>query len=150
MLHVFVVIGWDWRYFIAYKVPNNVGKMTAKVYTRDILPTLQEELISRKLTLCQDADLAHRARQTISWAEKHGIDLLTLPGSSPDLSIAESLAHPVKQLFHAQRCTEQAAFKRFKRIWAEQIDQSKVQKYYESYTKRLHDIRRVGGQMSEY
>ena len=40
MLHIFVVIGWDWRCFIPYKVPNNVGKMTAKVYTEVILPTL--------------------------------------------------------------------------------------------------------------
>jgi hypothetical protein len=41
-------------------------------------------------------------RATIEWAKDYDLDLLTLPNSSPDLLIMESLAHLIKK-FHAIR-----------------------------------------------
>jgi hypothetical protein len=38
LLNVSVVIGYNWQKIILYKVPNNVGKMTTKVYTTVVLP----------------------------------------------------------------------------------------------------------------
>ena len=38
LLNVFVVIGFNYRKIIPYNVDNPVGKMTTKVYTKDILP----------------------------------------------------------------------------------------------------------------
>jgi hypothetical protein len=76
--------------------------------------------------------------------------LLTLPGVSPDLSILETMAHPLKKAFHAKRCiTEKASLARFKQIF-EEMDQKTIQNLYNSYTKRLHDCKRAGGQMTKY
>jgi transposase len=100
--------------------------MTTKVYTSHILPLVKEDLQKEDLTLCQDADSAHTSKATLEYARKQGIKLLTLPGISPDLSIAETLAHPLKRVFHAKRTTtEQAALARFQRIFNE-MDESKV------------------------
>jgi hypothetical protein len=150
-VNAFVVISWNWRKVILYEVPNSVGKMTTKVYTEVILPGLIDELKEQGLTLCQDADSAHTSRVTLAWAKKHNLPLLTLPGVSPDLSILESLAHPVKKKFHAKRCaSEKAGLARFIQVFNEEVDQRQIQHMYKYYTKRLHDCRRAGGQMTKY
>jgi len=146
-----VVIGYNWRKIIPYKVPNGVGKMTTKVYIEVVLPLLKEELQDQGLTLCQDADSAHTSRSTLKWAKENNLRLLTLPGVSPDFSILESMAHPLKKAFHAKRCTtEKAGLARFKQIFEEEIDQGTIQNMYDYYTKRLHDCRRAEGQMTKY
>jgi len=42
------------------------------------------------------------------------------------------------------------ALARFTRIFEEELDQKKVQKQYEWYTKRFHECRRLDGQMTRY
>lgn len=151
LISVFVVIGYNYRKIIQYTVPNSVGKMTTKVYTEDILPALLKDFQDQGLTLCQDADSAHTSKTTIAWAKKHGLPLLTLPGVSPDLSILESLAHPLKKAFHSRRCaSEKAGLARFTQIFEEELDQKSIQYMYNYYTKRLHDCRRAKGQMTKY
>jgi hypothetical protein len=151
LISVFVVIGYNYRKIIRYTVPNSVGKMTTKVYTEDILPALLKDFQDQGLTLCQDADSAHTSKTTIAWAKKHGLPLLTLPGVSPDLSILESLAHPLKKAFHSRRCvSEKAGLARFTQIFEEELDQKSIQHMYNYYTKRLHDCRRARGQMTKY
>lgn len=44
LLNVFCIIGYDYRCFIPYKVPNKVGKMTTKVYVEEILPMIKKDL----------------------------------------------------------------------------------------------------------
>ena len=150
LLNVFVIIGFNYRRCIPYEVPNDVGKMTTKVYTTHILPLIKEDLQRGDLTLCQDADSAHTSKATLKYAREQGIKLLTLPGVSPDFSIAETLAHPLKRDFHAKRTTtEKAALARFQQVFKE-MDESKVQGLYKWYTKRLYDCRRAKGQMTRY
>jgi hypothetical protein len=130
LLNVFVVIGFNWQKIILYKVPNSVGKMTTKVYTTMILPALRKELLDQVLTLCQDHDLAHNSKETLKWANDNNISLITLPGVSPDLSICETMARPLKRAFHARRgTTKKATLARFKGLF-EQMDQGKVQELY--------------------
>lgn len=38
LLHVYIVLGLGYRKIILYKVNNEVGKMTTKVYTEEVLP----------------------------------------------------------------------------------------------------------------
>ena len=64
LVNVFVIIGWDYRRIIPYKVPNKIGKMTSKVYIEEILPSLLQDLKDQGLTLCQDADSAHDSKET--------------------------------------------------------------------------------------
>lgn len=150
-MNAFVVISWNWRKIIPYKVPNKVGKITTKVYIEDILPAMVDELKERGLALCQDADSAHKAGATLRWAKEHDLPVLTLPEVSPDFSILESLALPCKRKFHAIRCaSEQAGLARFTKIFEEEIDQKTIQEYYQWYTKRLYECRRLGGQMTRY
>jgi hypothetical protein len=151
LLNVFVVIGYNYRKILAYEVPNRVGKMTTKFYTEVILPQLLEDFQDQGLILCQDADSAHTSKTTITWAEKRNLPLITLPSVSPDLSILESIAHPLTRKFHAQRCsTEKASMARFTRIFEKETDQGTIQHMYKYYTKRLHDCRRADGQMTKY
>ena len=103
LLNVGVAIGYNWRKVIPYKVPNSVGKMTIEVYIKAILPSIRDELLDQGLTLCHDADSAHTSKATIKWAKDNGIHLITLPGVSPDFSILEAMAHPIKRKFHAQK-----------------------------------------------
>ncbi|TVY57689.1 hypothetical protein LCER1_G002685 [Lachnellula cervina] len=127
LLSVFVVIGYNYRKIIPYKVSNSVGKMTTKVYIEQILPLLLADFQRLGLTLIQDADSAHKSAGTIAWAKKNHLPLLTLPGVSPDFSILETLAHPLKKQFHAKRCTtENAALARFTQIFENEMDQEKI------------------------
>ena len=97
---------------------NNVGKMTTMVYIKVILPAIKEDLEREGLTLCQDADSAHTSKATLKYAEDSSIKLITLPKVSPDFSICETMARPLKRKFHARRCTtEKAALARFKHIF---------------------------------
>jgi hypothetical protein len=65
LLNVFVIIGYNWRKIIIYKVLNRVRKITTEVYTKVILPQLIDELKDQGLTLCQDADSAHDSKAII-------------------------------------------------------------------------------------
>jgi hypothetical protein len=131
-------------------VPNSVRKMTTEVYIKHILSSIRDELLDQGLTLCHDADSAHTSKATIDWAKDNRIPLITLPGVSPDFSILKAVAYPIKRKFHAQRrTTEKAALARFEQVFNE-IDQGEVQTLYNWYTKRLHDCRRAGGQMTRY
>jgi hypothetical protein len=61
------------------------------------------------------------------------------------------MAHLIKRKFHATRSTtEKAALARFRQLFEEEIDQYAIQKMYNWYTKRLHDCRKAGGQMTRY
>lgn len=127
LLNVYVVIGYNFKLVLPYSVPNKVGKMTTKYYTEQILPRLLLELTSRGLTLCHDADSAYTSKGTEDWYKQNGLLVITLLGVSPDFSIFETLAYPVKQKFYKRRVTsEKDAFARFKRIWQEEIGQKLV------------------------
>jgi hypothetical protein len=45
---------------------------------------------------------------------------------------------------------KEAALKRFKTAFNKEIDQKKIQYWYNRYIKRLHDYKRAGGQMTTY
>ena len=150
LLNVFIVIGYDYMRILPYEVPNRVGKMTTKVYTQYILPTIKNDLLDRGLTLCQDKDSAHDSSTTKAWFQKNNVSYITLPGNSPDLSIFESMAHPLKKLFHKRRTTEKTALAQMIRVFQEEIDQQMIRNMYKYYTKRLYDCKRRGGQMTKY
>jgi hypothetical protein len=131
LLNVGVIIGYNWWKVIPYEVPNAVGKMTTKVYTEVILPTLKDELLEQGLTLCHDANSAHTSKATKRYCADIWISLITLPGVSPDFSILESMANPIKRKFHAERyATEKAAIARFLRLFDEEMDQKTIQEMY--------------------
>jgi hypothetical protein len=44
LLSIFVVIGYNYRRVIPYKVDNSVGKMTAEAYIGQVLPVLLPDL----------------------------------------------------------------------------------------------------------
>jgi transposase InsO family protein len=126
-----------------------VGKMVTSVYI-ELLSQLIDDEEFQGLTLYQDADSAHTSKKTIDWAKQNNLPLITGPGVSPDFSILESMAHPLKK-FHARRVTtENAGLARFTRIFNEEMDQGTIQHMYNYYTKRLHDCRRASGQMTMY
>lgn len=151
LLSVFVVVGMNYRRMVSYEVPNGVGKMTTEVYTKHILPSITPELIDQGLTLVQDADSAHTSRGTTKWAKDNGLSLLTLPGKSPDFSIIETMANPIKKKFFNRRTrTEKAGMARFTKVWEEEIDQEQINGLYTGYTRRFHEARERKGQMTHF
>ncbi len=102
-------------------------------------------------TLYQDKDSAYNSKAVKAWATKNRVSLFTLPGDSPDFLILETMAHPIKRLFYSRRLVSQkAALERFANIFEKEMDMCKINELYIWYTKRLHECRRVGGQMTRY
>ena len=96
-----------------------------------VLPSLQDKLLDQGLTLCHNTDSAHTSKVTIKWAKDNGVSLIILPGVSPDFSILESIAHPIKRKFYTKRCTtEKVALARFRQLFKEEMDQCAIQKMY--------------------
>ncbi|PQE18222.1 hmg box protein [Rutstroemia sp. NJR-2017a WRK4] len=146
---VCVIIGPNYRRYIPYNTGNSNGKMNSRVY-KQILSQLLDEFKRDGITLCQDVDSAHKSKETKAWIEEHNFPMITLPGVSPDFSILESMAHPIKKKFHAQKATESTALDRFKKVFEEEVDQETIKDLYQSFTNRLHSCRRAAGQMTKY
>ncbi|TVY91436.1 hypothetical protein LAWI1_G002132 [Lachnellula willkommii] len=127
-LHVFMVISFNYKKMIPYDCGNTNGKIKTEVYLqilRQLLPDMDG------ITLCQDKDSAYNSAAVKAWAEEEGLNLLTLPGKSPDFSIMESLAHPIKRKFHSKRTvSEAAALAQFTKVWEKEMDQKKIQEMY--------------------
>ncbi|KAL5316272.1 hypothetical protein ACEPPN_015317 [Leptodophora sp. 'Broadleaf-Isolate-01'] len=148
MISVFCIVGKNYRKALTYKVPNSVGKMNSEVYI-DILEELGQDLDN--ITLWQDKDSAHDSIAVRDYAKKKGLSIITAPGTSPDLSIMETMAHPIKKAFHSRRCaSEKTALARFRNVFGEDSDQDKINEQFVWYTKRLHECIRLGGQMTKY
>jgi hypothetical protein len=87
----------------------------------------------------------------MAWAKQNNLPILTLPGKSPDFSIIESIAMPLKRAFHAMcSTTNKKALDRFNCIFIEEMDQNTVNGIYKWYIKRLYKCRRADGQMTRY
>lgn len=128
MISVFVIVRKNYRRAIAYTVPNKVGKMTAEVYVK-ILKELGGDL--DKITLWQDKDSAHDSKVVIDYVKARGLSIITSPGNSPNLSIIETMAHPVKKAFHSRRCaSEKTALARFRKVFRKDTDQEKINEQF--------------------
>jgi hypothetical protein len=123
LLNIFVVIGPNYKKIVPYKVPNKVGKIIKEVYTEHILPSIIDDLKDRGLSLCQDADSAHTNKLATDQMKANNLPFIILPSVSPDFSILESLAHPVKRTFYAiQSALNKAALARFNQVFIEELD----------------------------
>lgn len=152
LVNIFVVIGFNFRKTIRYEVNNEVGKMETDTYIK-ILKELQDdkEWQRQGLTLIQDADSAHTAKNVKSWCEKNNFASITLPGKSPDFSIAETLASVYKRRFHAQAVnTPEAGLSRFENIFHKEVDPEVIRRVYDGYTARFHECKRRDGQMTHF
>ncbi|PQE09266.1 hmg box protein [Rutstroemia sp. NJR-2017a BBW] len=146
---IFVIIGPNYRCYIPYDAGNSNGKMNSRVYIQ-ILSQLLDEFKRDGITLCQDVDSAHKSNAVKDWADKNGFSLITLPGVSPDFSILESMAHPIKKKVHAQRSMDSTALERFIKVFEEELNMEAILNMYQSFTIRLHSCRRANGQMTKY
>lgn len=152
MCHIYVVIGYNYKRTFEYEVSNKVGKMQEDTYIK-LLKELSEDPEWRRqgLTLVQDKDSAHKSKKSLNFIKKIGMEVITLPGSSPDFSILETMARTYKSRFHKKRVASvKAGIARFKKIFEEEVDHSKIQYQYEFYTKRFHDCRGRDGQTTKY
>ena len=87
----------------------------------------------------------------MDWAKQNSLSLITVPGVSPDFSILESIAHPLKKKFRV-KCIiiEKVGLAHFTQIFKKEMDQGTIQHIYNYYTKRLHNYRRASRQMTIY
>jgi hypothetical protein len=152
LLNIFIVIGYNYKRIILYKVPSNsVGKITTKVYTQEILLVIKDNLLSQGLTLWQDKDSVHDSSSTKAWFKKNNISYITSPGNSPDLSIFELYTYPLKKLFYTRRSrTKKEALAQFLYIFEKEFDQEIIPNIYKFYCKHLHDCKRRRGQITKY
>ena len=127
--------------------------MSSKCYTEQILPILLNDpkWIRQDLTLIQDGDSGHKAKATKDWAKKNSFKIITLPSNSPDFSIIETMAAPIKRKFHAERTmTQKRALARFIEVFEYEMDQQSIQNCFDKYTKRLWECKDAKGQMTHY
>ena len=77
--------------------------------TDTYLPVVLNDLLDRGLTLYHDADSTHKSKAKVKWAKDHNLPLILAPNASPDFSIIESEAHPLKRLFHTKHYVSEKA-----------------------------------------
>ncbi|KAH7418803.1 hypothetical protein BKA64DRAFT_564688, partial [Cadophora sp. MPI-SDFR-AT-0126] len=106
---------------------------------------------SQGLILIHDSDSAHLSKETDNWVKANNLRVLTLPGVSPDFSVFESLAAPLKKRFHAIRSASyEGALKRFHKVFMRDIPQESVQNLFNKYPRRLEAYREREGQITKY
>jgi hypothetical protein len=147
MISVFVICGKNYRQAIIYTVPNKVGKITAEVYT-EILKELGRDL--KGITLWQDKDLAHDSKLVLEYVKAHGISVITSPGNSLTSQLWNNGTPSKEGLPLPRYASEKTALARFRKVFGEDTDQEKINEQFTSYTKRLHECIRLGGQMTKY
>lgn len=145
-IHAFLIIGKRYQRIVFYTADNDVGKMSNKVFKDQIIPAIVDELNAQGLFLVIDKDSAHDSSITVAEMKKQNLKFLILPANSPDLSIFETMARPIKRFFHAEYTgTERAAKKRLSKIFYEEMSQKTIDRAYKSYCARFHDVRRANG-----
>lgn len=83
------------------------------------------------------------------WIKEKGLKALNLPQKSPDFSIFESLANPLKRKFRRiGHTSNREAMAYFHRIFDKEVNQTMVQNMYNRYPRRLQECRDRGGQMT--
>jgi len=149
-LHIFIAIGYNYKKLVPYNAGNSNGKMSSKCYTEQILPALKDDLLREGLILCQDGDGSHTTQLVKTYTQDHGLEVLNLPHRSPDLSIFETLANPLKKEFQKERhITNRAAMSSFVRIF-EELDQRMIQGLYNNYYDRLEECLERLGEMTHF
>ena len=128
LINIFVVVGYNFKKTIRYKVSNDVGKMEQNVYIEILKQLLTDPEWQRQgLTLVQDKDSAHTAKKATKFCEKQGLSTITFPGNSLDFSILETMTRTYKKRFHARRVKLEAeGLKRFEQIFNEEVGQKKI------------------------
>jgi hypothetical protein len=83
--------------------------------------------------------------------EKHRMEYLIAPPSSPDLSIMETWVKPLLQKFFKKRVTSaEMGVERFYEAWRS-LQAEKINKTFATYPKRLHNCIHVyEGRMTKY
>ena len=133
-----------------YDAGNTNGKMNAGTYI-NILSKLQKEILGKELILWQDRDSAHLSKKVIDWMDKHGMDHIEGPPTSPDLSIMETWVKLLRQMFYQRRVASgHAGVKRFYQVW-HKLKPEKINSTIDCYPKRLHDcIKVTEGRATKY
>ena len=87
----------------------------------------------------------------MEYVKAYGLSLITSPRNSPNLSIIEIMAYPVKKAFYSRRCaSEKTALARFRKVFREDINQEKINEQFTWYIKRLHEYIKLSGQITKY
>jgi hypothetical protein len=71
VIHGFAAVGYQYKRFFFYTTNNSNGKMNQRIYTNEILPTIEVDLHNR--VLFEDQDSAHSSKITTKWKEQHHI-----------------------------------------------------------------------------
>jgi DDE superfamily endonuclease len=149
-IHIFIVIGFNFRRMISYEMTTNDNdKMNTEIYIQ-LIRQLMPEMREKNLVLYQDQDSAHISKQTDKWMSDEGVDFVTGPPRSPDMSVMETWVSPLRRKFHARRTASKVAdLKRFEKCF-EELNQNKINNCVEHYRARLHDIFKMHDQMTKY
>lgn len=83
---------------------NNNSKIIITYFISKILSVIGLELKARSLTLMLDLDSSYYSKGTLEYYTKERIPLLLLPPGSPNISILETIANPIKKDFYSVRC----------------------------------------------
>ena len=108
------------------------------------------DLLRHSLILCQDGDGSHTSQLVKTYTQNYGLEVLNLPHKSPDLSIFETLANPLKKEFQKERhTTNRATMSSFVKIF-EELDQEMIQGLYNNNYDRLEECLERLGEMTHF
>jgi len=101
VIHGFCAVGYEYKKFFFYITRNLNGKMSGRLYTNEILPTIESDLTHR--TLFEDRDSAHYSAMVTKWKEQHHIKWMLNAPRSPDLSVCETIAGSFKHYYEQKQ-----------------------------------------------
>ncbi|KAF2180030.1 hypothetical protein K469DRAFT_693504 [Zopfia rhizophila CBS 207.26] len=89
--------------------------------------------------------------RVLNWMDKHGMDHVEEPSSSPDFSVMETWVNVLRQKFCQRRIASgHAGVNRFSKIWRE-LKPEKINKSIDSYPARLYEcMERTEGRATKY
>ena len=145
-VHAWVFLHWEDREIVFYHVDNKTGKINGKCYTEQCLPAVIPLLKEKGLTLQEDGDTVHNGKVATAYKTKHGIQSFKTPAGSPDLSVAESFARPMKALYMARGHYQIEEARQHVTDVFFAIKQEQIQKWILGMPERLKRVIDMGGE----
>ncbi|KAL1916371.1 uncharacterized protein VTP21DRAFT_5988 [Calcarisporiella thermophila] len=129
------------------------AKLYRKILAEDFLGTLDWYGLNKEEIIFQhDNAPPHTARSTQAWLRKHGIKVLEWPAQSPDLNPIENMWSIFKrklQAYPTRPRDKEELWNRIEYTW-EHMDQSYIDKLYESMPRRIRAVYKAKGGYTKY
>jgi hypothetical protein len=120
--------------------------MNQRTYTEQTLPKVVAILKKEGIALQEDRNSTHHGKISNSFKKELGITSFQTPTCSPNLSVAETFARPLKSLYASRGHYQKEEAQKYLVDYFYSIKQEDIQKWILSIPSRLKRVRDSGGE----